>query len=446
MSRADNPSKKKGIGRAVVLVGFFLFGILYGYFARQNDLFPSRLISFAYESIFGAGAPGAAPGREHLTKTQRLEIERLESLGYSSGASPAPEASGVTIYEPRRAFDGLSCYCAGHRPEAWLIDMKGNVVHTWSYDIRSIEPDLPPQADQTWIHVHLFENGDLCAIYEKGYGLIKLDKDSRLLWRYPGKAHHDLEVAGDGRIYVLTHEAGIIPRINARRPVMDDFITVLSPEGRFLRRVSILEAFEKSDYAPELDRMPRTRELLHTNSIRVLDGSQVGRSPLFAKGNVLISARQIDTIAIVDMEAERVVWAVTGMWRQQHQPSLLADGNMLIFDNNTGHDASRVIEFEPLSKRIVWQYGGDSGSHFYSELSGAVQRLPNGDTLIVESCRGRAFEVTPDKAIVWEFFNPAREGDHNELIPDIWKMVRVGPASALPWLAAQDRAEGTKPR
>ena len=43
---------------------------------------------------------------------------------------------------------------------------------------------------------------------------------------------------------------------------------------------------------------------------------------------------------------------------------------------------------------------------FFSELCGTCQRLPNGNTLITESTRGRAFEVTPDKEIVWEFVSP----------------------------------------
>lgn len=447
MKGDERHTRKGAFGKALIAIGFFCFGFLYGYLARQNNFFPSGIISFAFESIrqthengperHAAGALG--PGG--MTEEQRLEAQRLESLNYVSGGSPAPGVSGVTVYVPRLAFDGLSYYCAGHRPEARLIDMYGKVLHSWSYDIRRLEPSLTPETDQAWIHVYLFENGDLCAIYAGGLGLIKLDKDSHLIWRYPGKTHHDLFAAEDGSLYVLTHEARIIPRINPCRPVLNDFITELSADGKLLRQVSILYAFERSDYAPLLDRMPRIRDILHTNSLRVLDGALASRSPVFARGNVLISVREIDTIAIVDMAAERVVWAASGMWRRQHQPSLLENGDMLLFDNNADHGASRVIEFEPLTGRIVWKYGGDIASGFYSQLGGSAQRLPNGNTLIVESCHGRAFEVTRDNTMVWEFTNPAREGDRNELIPEIWGMVRIRPESSLGWLARKASPE-----
>ena len=38
-----------------------------------------------------------------------------------------------------------------------------------------------------------------------------------------------------------------------------------------------------------------------------------------------------------------------------------------------------------------------------------MQRLPNGNTLIAESDRGRAFEVTAEGEIVWQWLNPARD-------------------------------------
>jgi len=47
------------------------------------------------------------------------------------------------------------------------------------------------------------------------------------------------------------------------------------------------------------------------------------------------------------------------------------------------------------------------------------QRLPNGNTLITESTQGRIFEVTPENEIVWEYYNPHRTGEENELIATV---------------------------
>ena len=65
---------------------------------------------------------------------------------------------------------------------------------------------------------------------------------------------------------------------------------------------------------------------------------------------------------------------------------------------------------------------------------GSSERLPNGNTLISESNRGRAIEVTPDKQIVWEFINPHRAGENNELIATLFEVVRLDPRFPLDWV------------
>ena len=67
---------------------------------------------------------------------------------------------------------------------------------------------------------------------------------------------------------------------------------------------------------------------------------------------------------------------------------------------------SRVIEIEPPGGRIVWSYEGSPRESFFSRWRGAAQRLPNGNTLITESEKGHVIEVTPQKEIVWELWNP----------------------------------------
>jgi len=60
--------------------------------------------------------------------------------------------------------------------------------------------------------------------------------------------------------------------------------------------------------------------------------------------------------------------------------------------------------------------------------------LPNGNTLITESQGRRALEVTPEKKIVWEFLNPHRAGEQEELIAVLMEVTRIEPAFPLNWL------------
>ena len=124
-------------------------------------------------------------------------------------------------------------------------------------------------------------------------------------------------------------------------------------------------------------------------------------------------------IAAVDLDAATVTWALRGAWHWQHDPDLLSNGNILIFDN-LGHigsgGPSRLIEFDPVSQEVVWQYAGDEDAPFRSRVRARQQRLPNGNTLVTESEGGRLFEVTPGKQIVWEYLNPHRAGKNEELV------------------------------
>ena len=101
---------------------------------------------------------------------------------------------------------------------------------------------------------------------------------------------------------------------------------------------------------------------------------------------------------------------------------------MLIFDNKEGVRRSQVMEFEPLTQEIIWEYSLPVQNEFYSETCGSVQRLPNGNTLITESDGGRAFEITEEKEIVWEFVNPNRTGAQNELIATLFEVIRCEPS------------------
>jgi hypothetical protein len=84
---------------------------------------------------------------------------------------------------------------------------------------------------------------------------------------------------------------------------------------------------------------------------------------------------------------------------------------VLIFDNGThrrDHPApySRVIEVDPRTSAIVWEYHDQSLFDFFSPYISGAQRLANGNTLICEGCDGRIFEVTSDGQVVWEYVNP----------------------------------------
>ncbi len=377
-------------------------------------------------------------------ETNRLASEqaaRLEALGYVQGSVKATGTGGVSTYDPQKSFEGLNLYLSGHAPSAILMDMEGNRLHMWHYPFENAWDYYPGKKNEDhkvfWRRVHLYENGDLLAIFE-GLGMIKLDRNSRLLWTSGFKQHHDLDIHENGDIYVLTRMGTVIPRINERKPVIEDSITIMGSDGWMKRSFSLIEALERyPEYALYWNRAKRKKgDIFHTNSLEILDGSAAHKNPAFAKGNLLISMRSLDAIFVVDPNTEQVVWGYSADFEEPHDPQILPNGNLLLFDNLGGspkRGRSRMLEYRLPSMDLAWTYEGTPWDRFFTKGCGMAQRLPNQNTLITETDTGRAFEVTPEGEIVWQFFNPHRTGPDNTYVASLFALDRIA-REAVPWL------------
>ena len=367
-------------------------------------------------------------------------IEEMEAVGYLGGSTPATEFRNVVVHDRTRAQSGLNFYTSGHAAEAILMDMDGNVLHRWGYPFKEVWPSFPgktraaPTGMQYWRRAYLYENGDILAIFE-GFGILKLDRDSNLIWARPNNAHHDLEVMPNGDIFVLTRTLRPKAGSTTGQKILEDFVSVLSPDGRTKRRCSVLKCIEQSPFRTYWEKSPRQAgDVFHTNSIEVLTGALESEVPVFKKGNVLVSMLMLDLVAVLDLEQSKAVWAVKGGFRRQHDPTELENKNILLFDNRGHRGRSSVLEIDPKTRKVEWRYMGTKEHPFFSVSCGTARRLRNGNTLITESDRGRAFEVTRDGEIVWEFYNPHRAGGEKQFVATLFEMLRLPSDFPTGWL------------
>jgi len=337
-----------------------------------------------------------------------LELEKLKSLPYISHTTEKvnQNQSGVTIYNPDLAFDGYNLY------KYILIDMEGEVVHRWKGTL-----------------VTIFENGDIVARYKQK--LQRYDSNLKPVWETSFEIHHEIILTSEGNILTLTLD---VHKYNNRN-VKFDVIVELSPDGDEIDRWSTydsLDHIKKFHRSSKLDRPARIFEpeiyydYYHVNSIQELPETPLGKQDdRFRKGNWLVDIPFFNLVVILDKETKEIVWTWgPGEISVQHMPRMLENGNILIFDNGKHvRDYSRVIELDPVKQDIVWEYIADPPRSFFTAESGSAQRLPNGNTLITESNKGRVFEVTKDGEIVWEWFNPkiTEDGKRNTL----YRMRRV---------------------
>ena len=91
-----------------------------------------------------------------------------------------------------------------------VMDMEGKTVHQWIIDWFKIWPDathvpercLPKSPPGTHIDAALImENGDLVFTFG-ALGLVRLDRQGKVVWRLPYQTHHVIERDDDGNLWV----------------------------------------------------------------------------------------------------------------------------------------------------------------------------------------------------------------------------------------------------
>lgn len=302
-------------------------------------------------------------------------------------------------------------------------------------------------------------------------------EDPGIPGRWMARYHHDVQRQGNpvgyyvpgqepevlkGNTFVLGHRNARNPRISDKL-LVDDLIMEVNWEGDILWEWMCNEHFDEFGFreGPKntLCRDPNYRPTLpegqgdwmHLNSMSLLGPNKWydAGDERFHPDNIIVDGRETNIIFIVSKKTGKVVWKVgpdydttpelraLGWIIGQHHAHMIprglpGEGNILVFDNGgwagydvpnpgspTGikaalRDYSRVLEFDPTTLDIVWQYTPrEAGflepmdsSRFYSPFISGAQRLPNGNTLITEGSDGRVFEVTAGHEIVWEFISP----------------------------------------
>ena len=335
--------------------------------------------------------------------------------------------NGVTMHDPERCFDGYTLVCESYEDPSltadgtgkiYLVDMDGEPVHRWHVGTAlqsfcRLLPDgniLYPTRDRSDI---------------KQAGIRELDPQSNVVWYYHCRVDHDYQLLANGNLLIHTITDNMCPQLGnglKRHPYMieitragdllwewhgedhlDELEQLLPPAGwqHFQDRITCEFAF---DWA-------------HNNTLQVIPPNATyerekatGKAARFKPGNIVFSYRSVDIIGVIDRATSEIVWAWgPGQLDGQHKPHMLQNGNILIFDNGTRRGYSRVIELNPLTESIEWEYTADPQEDFLSKYISGAQRLPNGNTLICEGGKHHLFEVTPDKDIVWDFIFPWHE-------------------------------------
>lgn len=294
--------------------------------------------------------------------------------------------------------------------------------------------------------------------------------------QWMARQHHDYQREGNpvgyyvpgmepqvdkGNTLILCHKNVKNPKISDKL-LLDDSIIEVTWDGDIVWEWNCHEHFDELGFDEAakniLFRNPNMRsagggmgDWMHINSMSVLGPNKWydAGDERFHPENIIWDSRESNIIAIISKKTGKIVWKVgpyydaseelkkLGWIIGQHHAHMIpkglpGEGNILVFDNggwagygipnpgaptgakNALRDYSRVLEFNPTTLKIEWQYTPVEAGYlhpvdsnrFYSPFISGAQRLPNGNTLITEGSGGRLIEVTAEHEIVWEYISP----------------------------------------
>lgn len=356
---------------------------------------------------------------------------------------------GTTVYEPAACYEGYTlfaetCTSPSDDPDRtgaiYLVDMEGEPVHHWE-----VETTLQSYCRLLPDGNLFYPTRDRSKIKEAG--IRELDPESNVVWSYHCRVDHDYQVMDNGHLLVHTLDDQMAPEIGRelkRSPyiVEIDREKNLHWEWRGEKHYDELEdALSDDEWAFVEDRIENRYgfDWAHNNTLQIIPPNEtcekehdIDGSARFEPGNIVFSYRSVDVIGVIDYPSGEIVWA----WGPneldgQHHPQVLENGNVLVFDNGTERGYSRVIELDPLTEEIVWEYASSPREEFYSKYISGAQRLPNGNTLICEGSEAHLFEVTPEGEVVWDFVS--QFGDEHSS-GNVYRCRRYSPEYVQPLL------------
>ncbi len=308
-----------------------------------------------------------------------------------------------------------------HSGKIYLLDIQGSAIHTWKTENQPLYSILKNEGSL----VTVLESPKYKEFYPPGgnTGTIQeLNWNSDVIWEYKEEGlHHDITILPNGNILAALWEKtppnianlikGGVENTQINNTTWSDKIIEINKEGKI---VWSWHSHENLD--PEIDTLGSLMPRFGWTYINGIDYTE--KNPIDGSEAIMVSMRSLSTVMIIRKEDGKIIWrSPKNMLNTQHDPSFLPNGNILVFDNGLTREpipfptyASRAVEINPKTNKIVWQF--EAGQNvidkvkLFSPIVGGAQRLENGNTLITDGARGHIFEVTRDGKIVWDIINP----------------------------------------
>lgn len=344
-------------------------------------------------------------GADYAAMTPVASMPGIGLSGLVIGGDPVRARRGWRLVSGAFVIDGEA------ENAVLLMDPDLRAVRVWRVEEAAKEGELQPQPDSRKL-VHGLEvlgDGSLLVTLDGGVTLQRYDACGNRVWSVPGLFSHSINLDAGGESVWVVREEG--------------FAEVALADGAVLREISV-DAIMAAN--PEIDilgirqqdinhptgnppnEMGRwAHDSFHFNDVEPLPAARAARFPGFEAGDLLISARSLNLVFVLDPETLRVKWWRIGLTQRQHDPDWAETGEIVVFDNRMNHDYSRVVALDVASPSVASVLLDGSQVQFFSRIRGKQQLLSGGYLIVTSPQQGEAFEVDATGTRVLEFANPA---------------------------------------
>ncbi|WP_309386825.1 arylsulfotransferase family protein [Cerasicoccus frondis] len=318
-----------------------------------------------------------------------------------------------------------------------------SVVHTWVPPVEDIIEmagrDIYNGSRERYYAQHPLMLSDGSIVFNSGWGpLVRIDRDSKILWMTNFDVHHSIELDINGNIvvplmsyYFIKYEDG------TQHKIRNDKFGVLNQEGEVLERYDVEEILLTNGFRGiylgignlQSDRM-------HLNDVQPI----LKNNGSAQVGDFALSLRNLSTVLLYRPSENRIIWLKTGPWLYQHDVDQLEDGSFSIFGNDIFRRESKVLPANNISQVYIYTPETDQVSIPYdmtikqakmqSNTEGRSTILENGDVFIEETNKNRLMRLGKDQ-VRWYYANMISEDTSGSIH---WSRYLPGDSPSLLWL------------
>lgn len=359
--------------RLSFFLGLLVLAFIGGFYACLFRVFPFDLLrnaAVAGQSLVEAEVPIMASVVADLSAFDNLDIRWLHEAPSDAGAADEDQGGEAILFVAGSAqFPNLNPWGA----LATLIDRKGKVLHRWANDpqlwsdLKSVSRVPGISGPISPVAVHLYPNGDLLATYHGhntfpfAIGMAKFDKNSKLLWKRENFCHHNFTVSRDGTIFIPSLEVVESPIqigntsssiYSNSGKIYRDQVLQLDSDGNELMRIDLVDALVRSGWGHVFfagnSMNYESDDPLHLNDVQVVDAQFASQASWLNAGDLIISLRNLNCIAILDPQTRMIKWISRGTMSGQHSPRMHGDC-ILALDNLGGREETGCTQLTKIS-------------------------------------------------------------------------------------------------